>query len=107
MSYLYHQPVILDLPNDVPHDIANGDLAPGNSIKCGNRTDIPKKLRVHDYQFLGEDMRNGAAAGFIHGNVSACRKCGMDKFKAWKGPKITAVEKFLGISYGIEICTTW
>lgn len=99
---MFYQPIILDLPNNEPHDIAAGDLAPGNSIRCGNRTDLPKKLRMHDFTCLGEDMRNGASAGFIHGNVFACRKCGADKFKAWKGPKITAVEKFLGVSYGIE-----
>lgn len=81
---LFHQPIIYDLPNDQPHDIASGDLAPGNAIRCGNRTDIPKKLRMHDYQSLGEDMRNGAERGFITGEVFACRKCGADKFKRVK-----------------------
>lgn len=79
--YLFHQPIVYDLPNDQPHDIASGDLAPGKSIRCGNRKDNTKKERVHDFQSLGEDMRNGAAAGFIMGEVFACRKCGADKFK--------------------------
>jgi len=81
VTYLFSQPLVYDLPNDAPHDIASGDLAPGNSIRCGNRTDLPKKLRVHDYQSLGEDTRNGGTRGFIDGEVFACRKCGADKFK--------------------------
>lgn len=81
---MFRQPIILDLNNDIPHDIANGDLAPGNAIKCGNRTDIIKKLRVHDWTSLGEDMRNGAERGFIMGEVFACALCGADKFKRMK-----------------------
>lgn len=84
MSTLFHQPIVLDLPNDQPHDIASGDLAPGNSIRCGNRADLPKKLRVHDYQSLGTDVRNGAERGFLEGTVFACQRCGADKFKRAK-----------------------
>jgi hypothetical protein len=64
------------------YDIANGDLPPGDTVKCGNRTDLPKKQRVHQYQSLGIDVRNGAAKGFLEGEVLACTACGMDKFKA-------------------------
>ena len=64
--------------------------------KCGNRADLPKDKRVHDMVKLGTDVRNGAELGFIHGQVSACARCGTDKFSAWKGPKLKAVEKFLG-----------
>jgi hypothetical protein len=81
VTILYSQPIILDLANDVPHDIASGDLAPGNAIRCGNRTDIPKKQRTHQFQSLGIDVRNGGTRGFIHGEVFACQLCGADKFK--------------------------
>lgn len=53
----------------------------GWRLKCGLRTDLPKKERVHDYVELGPEMRNGADRGFINGTVYACYRCGMDKFK--------------------------
>lgn len=87
-------------------DVAAGQLVPGWRLKCGNRTDLPKKARVHAYQHLGTDLRNtGTAAGYVHGEVYACTRCGTDKFRAGRGPKMQAVEKFLGISYGIKIET--
>lgn len=52
----------------------------GWRLKCGLRTDLPKKQRVHHYVLLGRDVRNGAERGFIEGNVFACARCGNDKF---------------------------
>lgn len=77
----------------------------GWRTKCGNRTWVPKKERVHDYVLLGNsEIRNsGTARGFIFGHQFACAKCGADKFSAWKGPKMPTTEKFLGINYGIQI----
>ena len=62
-------------------DIAGGDLPPGDTVKCGNRTDLRKAQRRHDYQLLGPDSRNGGDRGFVDGNVYACGRCGADKFK--------------------------
>lgn len=65
------------------YNIAEGDLPPGDAIKCGNRTDLFRKQRVHQWQELGEDIRNGFARGFVTGIVSACSRCGLDKFERY------------------------
>lgn len=66
----------------------------GWRMKCGLRTDLPKKDRIHDYVRFGSEQQNsGTAAGYIHGTVYACYKCGMHRFRAWKGPKVPTVEK--------------
>lgn len=53
----------------------------GWRMKCDNRTDLPKKQRVHEYVELGADARNsGTASGYIEGFVYACARCGTDKF---------------------------
>lgn len=54
----------------------------GWRMKCGNRTDLPKKQRVHEYVELGADQRNsGTAEGYIQGYVYACYRCGTDRFR--------------------------
>jgi hypothetical protein len=78
---MFYQPILLDLANDTPCDIAGGQLAPGNSIRCGNRTDLPLKQRRHAYQELGPDIRKTSGHGFGPGIVFACQLCGADKFK--------------------------
>lgn len=40
------------------YDIAHGELPPGDTLRCGNRRDLPKKQRVHHWQDLGPDGRN-------------------------------------------------
>jgi hypothetical protein len=63
----------------------------GWRMKCGLRTDLPKKERLHDYVKLGTEQRNtGTSHGYMHGELYACYRCGMDRFRAWKGPKLTA-----------------
>ena len=63
----------------------------GWTLKCGNRLDLPKKDRVHDYVKLGAEQRNtGTSHGYMHGTLYACYRCGMDRFRSWKGPKLTA-----------------
>jgi hypothetical protein len=65
----------------------------GWRVKCGLRTDLPKKERIHDYVKLGQEQQNsGTSAGYIHGCVYACFRCGMHRFRAWKGPKVPTVE---------------
>lgn len=67
------------------HDIAIGDLPPFETVKCGNRTDWPKKSRVHDWTILGRDVRRGGSDGVpIEGIVSACMVCGTDTFHKMK-----------------------
>lgn len=51
----------------------------GDRVKCGLRTDLPKKERRHDWADLGTDTRNRGAAGFADCEVRACRRCGTDK----------------------------
>lgn len=53
----------------------------GWRMKCGLRTDLPKKARVHEYVSLGIDVRNYEERGTVHGEVFACARCGADKFK--------------------------
>ena len=54
----------------------------GWRMKCGLRTDLPKKQRVHAYVELGEEQRNtGSELGYVPGFVYACTRCGTDKFK--------------------------
>jgi hypothetical protein len=62
------------------YDIAAGDLPPGDTVSCGNRLDLPERQRVHHWQQLGPDVRNGAARGFAEGEVRACQLCGRDQF---------------------------
>lgn len=52
----------------------------GWRTKCGLRTWLIKKERVHEWAVLGTDVRNYEAYGAIHGTVYACVRCGTDKF---------------------------
>jgi hypothetical protein len=62
------------------YDVANGDMPPGGTVKCGNRVDLPKAQRRHDYVSLGPEIRNCEVLGFQEGIVYACATCGADKF---------------------------
>jgi hypothetical protein len=54
----------------------------GWRLKCGLRTDLPKKQRVHTFAELGEEQRNsGTDQGYLPGFVYACVRCGFDRFK--------------------------
>ena len=47
---------------------------------CGKRTDLFKKQRVHDYVYMGRDVRHGGEKGWaIEMDVFACIKCGHDR----------------------------
>lgn len=52
---------------------------PGDRVKCGNRGDLPKKQRRHDWAVLGADVRNRGSRGFEEVEIRACRECGTDK----------------------------
>lgn len=83
------------------YDVARGELPPGDTTRCGNRTDLSKSQRVHPYTLLGVDVRNAGVVGFIYGNVRACKRCGADKFSAWRGPKLEAVAPYTPWGYGV------
>lgn len=69
----------------------------GWTTKCGLRTWLPKKERIHDYVSLGTEQRNsGTARGYIYGQLYACYLCGWDRFRAWKGPKMVTVMQRAG-----------
>jgi hypothetical protein len=52
---------------------------PADRVKCGLRTDLPKKERRHDWLSLGTDTRNRGSHGFLDCEILACRQCGTDK----------------------------
>lgn len=54
-------------------------LIPGETVKCGNRRDLPRKQRRHTWIALGLDVRNCGEAGFLECEISACVICGADK----------------------------
>lgn len=52
---------------------------PGDTVKCGLRTDLPKKQRRHTWVDLGTDVRNLGEKGFREVQIHACIICGADK----------------------------
>ena len=50
----------------------------GDMITCGNRKDLTRKQRVHDYVSLGKDFKNKGIAGICEVIVFACSVCGRD-----------------------------
>ena len=65
------------LRTDRRYDIAAGDLPPGDVVSCGNRLELFRKQRRHDFEVLGEDVQHGVA-----GTVRACSYCGTSRFSA-------------------------
>lgn len=61
-------------------DIAAGELPPGDAVKCGNRRDLPKKQRRHDWQQLGPDVRHVNSGELEEVLVRACGRCGADDY---------------------------
>ena len=49
-------------------------------VKCGLRTDLPKKERRHAWLELGLDVRHFGDGSFADAIVHACVQCGADKF---------------------------
>jgi hypothetical protein len=48
-------------------------------VKCGLRTDLPKKQRRHIWARLGLDTRNAGSEGFKDYEILACMICGSDR----------------------------
>ncbi len=53
----------------------------GDLITCGNRVDLPKAQRRHDWVCLGKDTMNKQEKGICEVLVFACSRCGRD----WRG----------------------
>jgi hypothetical protein len=53
-------------------------LADANPVSCGNRRDLVKAQRRHDWIHLGVDTRH-TEAGFEDLHVYACAECGRDR----------------------------
>lgn len=49
-------------------------------VKCGLRSDLPKKERRHAWLELGPDVRHFGDGSFADAIVHACLQCGADKF---------------------------
>lgn len=54
---------------------------PGDRVKCGLRTDLPKKQRRHEWLSLGIDLRRQGDGTIAEFEVFACLECGTDKQK--------------------------
>ncbi len=48
-------------------------------VKCGLRTDLTKKQRVHTWARLGLDTRNAGSEGFKDYEILACVTCASDR----------------------------
>jgi hypothetical protein len=54
-------------------------LLPQKPISCGNRKDLPKKQRRHDYEDRGIDLRHDPDKGDYRPRwVRVCLVCGRD-----------------------------
>lgn len=51
----------------------------GDRVKCGNRTDLFRKQRVHTYRDAGLDVRHQFKTGaYVDCRVAICIVCGHD-----------------------------
>lgn len=51
----------------------------GDRVKCGNRTDLPRKQRRHNYRDAGLDVRHQFRDGaYVLCQVAICIVCGQD-----------------------------
>jgi hypothetical protein len=49
----------------------------GHAVKCGNRTDLFKKMRRHVWYSMGLDWGHGADGYFVPCLMSMCMRCGV------------------------------
>ena len=56
----------------------------GWRLKCGLRTDWPKKERRHLYESFGQDLRNKDVHGYVLCDIRVCVRCGHDDAKRVK-----------------------
>jgi len=58
------------------------ELAPGDAVSCGLRSDLPKKQRVHVRLHAGPDVRHNPGTGaFEEVRIFICARCGRDIVK--------------------------
>lgn len=52
---------------------------PVSAVKCGNRTDLPRKRRVHDPRYAGTDLRTSVPGFKVPTHIAICLRCGTEK----------------------------
>lgn len=61
-------------------DLEGFKLAPGDAVSCGNRKDLVKAQRRHDWRELGIDDRHDPESGdFRPRRAFMCIRCGRDE----------------------------
>lgn len=56
-----------------------GDLPAPSPVKCGNRLDLPKKQRRHDYRYMGMDERTTEPGSKALMHIAVCITCGVER----------------------------
>lgn len=64
-----------------PHQF---DLPPGDAVKCGLRTDLPKKERRHIWLDAGVDVRHRFSGEYGDSQIKICSRCGADQGESVK-----------------------
>lgn len=51
---------------------------PVAEFSCGNRRDLPKRERRHDWLDAGDDVRHHGSGYFLLSKIRICSRCGRD-----------------------------
>ncbi len=65
-------------PADYP-PLDPDDLPAPNAVKCGNRRDLFKAQRRHDYRYMGADERTSVPGSKADMDIAVCIACGTEK----------------------------
>lgn len=52
---------------------------PGDTVKCGNRRDLPKAQRRHIWLDAGTDIRHRFSGEYKLSQIKICSRCGKDE----------------------------
>jgi hypothetical protein len=83
----------------------------GDRVKCGNRLDLPRKQRRHDYRDAGIDVRHQFSDGaYVECRVAICVRCGQDTEERLTEDELSvlrasAVYRVLAAKYGADMVT--
>jgi hypothetical protein len=81
----------------------------GDLVKCGNRTDLFRKQRVHHFRYAGTDVRHQFKRGdYVECHVAICIRCGHDTEQRLDEGEVmilraSAVRKALEKKYGADM----
>lgn len=65
-------------PFDYP-PLSLDDLPAPSAVKCGNRADLVKAQRRHDYRYAGTDERTTEPGLKAEHHLAICITCGVEK----------------------------